>query len=417
MIIHAKTRLLSKNSLIKNHWEFLLIAYASFLPYGTALTNICYGIIIGCWVIDVFLGKVKISQKDLGLVLVFSGFYLMSLISLSYSNNFSRGIEKILLQSFILIMPIVLISKKKMLTKELCFKIIYFFSTSLALLCSLSFLNQTRVFILSSSSNFSLFFENNLSTSVVDYYFLGLSLMVGFVLVINLYMWLNHKSSIHKFYKKWMIPIIAFMFLTLIFLNSRTVISVTLFLGTLMVLFKSLKNKKYLFIIPIVLMVVYGNVKFNSFFSNKLKEAFAYEQYENSFWGGRGMRFLIWGCAVKVIEENPVIGVGVGDQRDTLTLCYNVYMMDEILFKGGASKNAHNIFLQIGIATGLIGIFLFLLSFVLPVYWSYIYNKFYLIFVTFFILSALTESYLERNLSIAFYSFFNMLCFLSFKKE
>ena len=322
-----------------------------------------------------------------------------------------------LLQSSLLLFPLILISKKELFSKLFFIKLITFFSISVSLLCLLSLINQGFKHVGLTGNNYKLFFEDNLARSVVDYYFLGLSLVVSFVIIINMYLVSFHKKALFLCYQKGVYALLIFLALILILLNSRTLIAVTSLFVLIILVFGAVKNKRVLIMFPIIVLVMFFNFKHNSFFNNKLMEALSYEQHENSFWGGRGMRLLIWDCSVKVIKENPLFGVGVGDQQDVLTLCYNVYMMDEILYKGGETKNAHNIFLQIGLATGLVGICLFLASFLFPVIWSINSNSIYGFFVLFFILAGLTESYLERNVSIAFFSFFNMLCFLSFRKK
>jgi len=151
----------------------------------------------------------------------------------------------------------------------------------------------------------------------------------------------------------------------------------------------------------------------NPYFGDKMEKVVSYgqESSRDRYWGG--MRESIWDCAIRVIKTDPIIGVGVGDQKDQLELCYKIYMHNR-LFANNNSFNAHNIFLQVLLATGLLGAIMFLLSFGYMSRLAILSNNmYYIIFVGVFVLSGLTESYLERNLTMAFFSFFNSLSFFS----
>lgn len=75
-------------------------------------------------------------------------------------------------------------------------------------------------------------------------------------------------------------------------------------------------------------------------------------------------RFLIWGCAVELIKEKPVLGWGVGTfgvhypgaQGKFLSRMEN----KDYLPRANRSINAHNDYLHIWVEQGLVGLFLFL---------------------------------------------------------
>jgi O-antigen ligase len=385
------------------------------LPLGTALTNIVFGLIIVIWSLEFVFKRVFFSKKDVILILIFSGYYLFNIFSIFYSENFDYAVKKALLQSYILIFPIIIVTKKNVLSRDFFSRLISFFSLSLSFLLLASLFNQTFKF-LKHKGGIYYFLEDNLASSIVDYYFLGLSLTISFTIIANCYIKSHDNVSLGKLYNKYFYLINSFLFLNLILLNSRSLIILTILLIGIIILLDAFKKKKYyglIFFGFIVSIILTFNFQFNKVFNEKIKEAINYQDKYNieEKWGGRSMRYLIWDCALKVIDENVVYGTGIGDQQDELTLCYKMYMRDQLLFNKDSVKNAHNIFLQIGLSSGLIGIILFLISFLYPIIKTN-KNSIYVYFVVLFLAAGFTESYLERNVSIAFFSFFNSICFL-----
>lgn len=388
------------------------------LPFGTALLNITYGLIICIWLIELIGKKVNVLKKDVILIFIFSGYYLLSIGSFIYSENHENALHKIALQSCLFVWPLILITKKEVLTKSLFLNIIEFFSVSLFCVGLLSLVKQLTLFISSNGNFYDFFMENNLSTSVVDNYFLGLSLAISFVIIISNYFKFFKPNSFSSWYEKSFYFINGFLFLFLLLLNSRSLIFLTLsFLIGIIVLstIRLKKQKRVMLLLPLLFLIIIFNFKLNKGFSEKLKEAINYNnQYGiEKNWGGTSMRYLIWDCAFKVIKENPLIGVGVGDQQDDLTLCYKIYMVDQLLYNKKTAFNAHNIFLQVSLSTGILGLVLFVFSFVYPLIFLSKRNVIYIAFISLFIIAGLTESYLERNISLAFFSFFNIICFFN----
>ena len=74
------------------------------------------------------------------------------------------------------------------------------------------------------------------------------------------------------------------------------------------------------------------------------------------------MRFFIWGTAKKIIKENLWTGVGVGDVEDALKKEY-VKERNVDLIK---IKRTHNQYLSIAMASGFIGLMIFVFLFIYP---------------------------------------------------
>ena len=144
-----------------------------------------------------------------------------------------------------------------------------------------------------------------------------------------------------------------------------------------------------------------------------MKDAVNYEnKYDvNEYWGGRGFRELIWDCAWHLIKENPVVGTGFGDQQDEMVLCYKKHRYQQLLLKGNVF-NTHNLFLQIWVASGTIGLFLFVLAFYYPSSFAFKRKKWlYLYFMLLILGTGITESHFNRNAIVSLFALFNPLIF------
>ena len=126
-----------------------------------------------------------------------------------------------------------------------------------------------------------------------------------------------------------------------------------------------------------------------------------------------GIRYILWNTSIDLIQESNYLGYGVGDVQTVLSHKlakegYKVLAQD--------NYNAHNQFLQIGLATGVVGIGLFIFSLL------YFVKKCIqrknsegIIFILFFLFIFLFESVLERQNGIIMYCF--MTCMFIFSSE
>lgn len=118
-------------------------------------------------------------------------------------------------------------------------------------------------------------------------------------------------------------------------------------------------------------------------------------------------RFEFWKAATSIIKENLLIGVGTGDVNDAFQAKYrsmNTSLDEKYWYR------SHNQFLTIGVAFGILGMVVFLLSLVYPFIITrfgvgYLYTIFFLIMFT----SMITEDTLETQAGVSFFAFFNTL--------
>lgn len=136
---------------------------------------------------------------------------------------------------------------------------------------------------------------------------------------------------------------------------------------------------------------------------------------ENARYGFK-TRILTWDAALFLIKERPVFGYGVGDVQLKLNKVYSERGYVHVLKN---SYNAHNLWMQIWLENGLIGILLLGVIFVLLIRQSIKmeqYQNLFLAFVLLFLVNAFFESIFNRFSGVSFFCF--LVCFiLSESKE
>ena len=115
-------------------------------------------------------------------------------------------------------------------------------------------------------------------------------------------------------------------------------------------------------------------------------------------------RILAWKSAIQIIKEQKVWGTGTGDVKDALIQRYSKNGYTGLLEK---KLNAHNQFLQTGIALGYPGMIILIIIFIYSFY-IHIKRKFTIgiMFTLIITVNLLFESMLETQAGVIFFAFF-----------
>jgi O-antigen ligase len=118
-------------------------------------------------------------------------------------------------------------------------------------------------------------------------------------------------------------------------------------------------------------------------------------------------RMIIWPCALEIIQNNWIMGVGTGDSESKLMDSYKKHNLIELY---ESKLNAHNQYLTIIMRHGLLGVLGILVSIVLPMV-IYCRDKnieafLFTVLVAFFFL---TENVLSRAQGVIFFSLFQSI--------
>lgn len=406
--IHQKRSHMQNND--KAIWVALFVLFMVSLPFGPALPNILSGVIMVFWLVQLFRKRTTLPSGVLWPFLAINGYVIFHIVSILWSENWQYGLEK---SSTLLLIPafyLVHASARRHIGYQETGLLLASFSISLTALVILSF----GMALITGGWYQEALTQQALSTAVVDFHYLGFSLYLGICLVLNVHFLLFRPRAIPKFYAP-LSPFLLLLFsITLVLLSSRTTLLVT----GLILLGQAIAGRKILMkpgrtrnlaVLFLFLILVTGLS--NRVLREKVKEAI---NLENRFdvqevWGGRGFRELIWNCAWHVISEHPVVGVGYGDQKNELDLCYRKYRYEALLFNH-KNFNAHNLFFQVTIATGSLGLLFFLLAFGFPILSTLKRGQvLYLVFVLMILGTGLTESHFNRNAIVSIFAFFNPL--------
>lgn len=125
-----------------------------------------------------------------------------------------------------------------------------------------------------------------------------------------------------------------------------------------------------------------------------------------------GMRLEFWKTAKKIIEQQPLLGVGTGDVQDAFDL---QYYLDKTSLSEKNRRRAHNQYLTIWLTYGVFGLLYFLFYLLWPLKGNL--DGFYPIFLAVAMLSFLTEDTLETQAGVTFFAFFNALFVLGMPQE
>ncbi len=117
-------------------------------------------------------------------------------------------------------------------------------------------------------------------------------------------------------------------------------------------------------------------------------------------------RFEIWSNACQVIQQNPILGVGIGDRMADLEANHRVQF--HYSDTPWHPFNPHNQFLDTWVCVGILGLLTLISLFLLPLLhaWrSKPRNSLLLVFVFITAVAALVESILERQMGVIFFCF------------
>jgi len=166
----------------------------------------------------------------------------------------------------------------------------------------------------------------------------------------------------------------------------------------------------FLFLIPVI--------TFQNFPSLKQKWNYMKYDFEQFSKGNTGTYsdkdrinslFIGW----ELIKENPIVGLGAGDILDEM----QKQTLKTYPESNGNIKLPHNQLMTTMVSGGIVGLFLFLLAFLLPVFYKGNYRHPFIFVITAVIgISFLTEDTFESSVGVTIYAFF--LCVsLNYKKD
>ncbi|MEB3347736.1 O-antigen ligase family protein [Aquimarina gracilis] len=337
-------------------WNSLYTAFF-LLPLGINLPTPFFIISIVLGLINIFRSRKKHFSNDKALLL-FPLYFIIMAFSLIYSDNISAGFDLLQRSLSLLFFPVIFLFVKedastvKKLIEFLLIGLLVSFFINLTVACYnvFSIIKDDFSFFELSLEGFNLLL-NSLSDGWN--YFIGAEFSglvnpsyVSLYILLVLSYYLKNKILSRT---RLLITLVLFLYL---FLLASIAAYLTLFIISILLIFNIPdKNQKYTMIIVFILglIVFLQNPRVFDFYTNVTDTAETLEIDNTSV---EKSRLLTWDASVKLIEEAPILGYGIGDTNDVLIEKYK-----ELNYISNYQNkyNAHNQFLQTFLQTGIFG--------------------------------------------------------------
>ncbi|MBL6449794.1 O-antigen ligase family protein [Fulvivirga sp. 29W222] len=403
------------------------------LPFSIKWSSISIILLTANWLIEGNLNKKWQIVKQNKLVWILSGFYILYVVGMLITEDTSSGLYDLEKKLSLFVFPAVLGTSERLSSKEI--KVIF---SGFVIACLIAII-VSLIFIIFSAHNVSdpehlnfdylnkdkfrdSFSGPSEMWNLISYVGLGsflaihptyFSLYIGFAVVLLIHLFRNNFQCQGFFIKSSVIISLLILITALVFLSSRVVI--VSFSTLCIVLLGSffIRKQKYLrgalclcAFLSIILLLIYINpVTHFRVIQEPLNTGLKYPA-PNDHWNSWNLRLLQWESSLKIIKSQWLTGVGTGDAQKYLNQEYDKIGLG--IFQ--SEFNAHNQYLQTTLDLGVFGFLWLILSFFYPVFKSLNHQKtLFLSFIFLFGMCCLSESMLEVQKGVVFYSLFNSL--------
>ena len=353
--------------------------------------------------------KLDLSTRRIRLMLVFVSLYIVCIIGMLYTSNIDEGLFRLQQKSALLVFP--LIFSTTQLSTEKFKGVSFHFIIAVSLSCIVSLLSGVYKYwttgIADALNKEQLMVFPDMNPPVT-----GLFCLLAIIFLLS------------PRYRPPVLPVVRLIAVALIsgFIMLLSVRLIVFCLLVLLLIYAFIYIKSILyrlvFLFGLILFAVISIVSIPTLnrqwkelvdVSGESKIALDQDSSLGRAWGGKSIRLALWTCSMDVIKRNWLFGVGTGDVQDSLQASYE---NRKFYFASRFNKyNAHNQSIEFWIGNGLPGLFIFILCMVLPA--VLFHNKpgvlEYFLFLALAFTISMTETLLNVNKGIIWYSFFNSI--------
>lgn len=392
--------------------NILLFFVAFSLPFSYAFNSIAIAVLFFYSFIffkrEVFLSSITLKK----IYIYYFLFFLIQIISIFYSNNKDLAIKFVVRNVVFFIIPITFINLKNKINKN---KFKFFFYGMLIAVLSLlisAYFNIVKIFIFDDINLKNIVREKFIEFGILDIHVPYLAILVVFLLICSNKITFNKQDKINIIIR---FTLISFLVLSLIQLSGFMSIFI---LGVFLLsefLFSRISIKSKLIVITLI------SVSFIFLIPllEKSEPTIRVRGAENIIYRTQQLleskdpvRRENWESVIKVVSSNILLGVGADGGMELLQKERDIYGEPYI-----NEHNAHNDLLEILLRYGLVGLSIFLLILVNLAKKAFLTRNYYFIwFLIVFIISGITESYLQRQIGLVFFVFVSLL-FYTYKEN
>ncbi len=391
-------------------YTWLCIAIVYSLLFLTYLNSILSILLVAFWLI--FSKKeFDLSSRKTRLMLLFISLYVIGIAGMIYTSNTKAGIATLETQSAILFFPLVF-GTTTVLTQAMLKKITTHFLIATAV-ASVAGLGYGICNYFQTGHIEQLTGDRILLFHVVRPVVMGLFCLLAMIIAFEKLTASSAKT------KRLLYAFIGLMTLMTFLLSVRLIIACWLLIlfYYFFVIIKQWLYRIILITIALVLLIIStiaiptAKNQWNELFDFSGQSTIVLDK-DSSLgrgWSGKALRIAIWKCSADMLKKHWVTGVGTGDVQDSLQKAYE---NRKFYFASMYNRyNAHNEYLQVTLANGLPGLLILLSCIFYPLfhYREKFSGNIYFLFLLLFAVAGITESLLEVNKGIIWYSFFNSI--------
>lgn len=337
--------------------------------------------------------------------------YLLHLLSIFYTENYSEGWNDLRLKISFLLLPFFMMTVQFIYNEQRMF-ILKLFAVLMVLMALTDLTNAfLEYFVNGNQETFYYIHLPYVLASKVHY----VAWYYSFAIFISIY----HLISSHSNRTLWFLGLLILLF-SLILLSSRAFILafIVVFILSFLKWFKTAKTSRFmlakllsfaaLFIFTL-LLIPSTNLRLNDTVV-ELQKMFGYDTPKQT-----NPRVFIWRYGADLIAKNPIFGFGVGDAKGELSVALE--SCDAMFWNGernipiqDKNYNFHNQFMQTWAEVGIFG-FLILLFIMIHPFLLKNSHPLFLIFIALTFIGCLTESMFERQAGVVLFAFMYPLLF------
>ena len=399
-------------SSIHQQTQYYCLWLAMFsLPISRALLSISLAVLALNWLAEGKWAEKWDRLRAAPFQMLIPGFFLLYLLGMLYTQNFSQGISNLQIKLPFLFIPIILGSSQP-LEKHRFRQLLYAFISGCLLAVATSFSLalwdhfQAGFSWADIAGSASLTYEE-LAGQIGSHptYF---SLFLNLALICLVWLWYNRSNGKSNIIIVTLSVLMLIFFLFQFMLSAKMQLLALLILGlagiSLILIRKKALMRKGIFILSALLLVMGSTSMLNPHNQQRLQALWQNEDENNYYWNSKTVRLHIWDAAVSTFSEKTVFGWGTGDGYPALQ---NSFRENAFTYGSKNQFNAHNQYLETGLSLGGIGVLYLLLLLGLPMA-ELIRRKQYIFaaILILFMLSFLTESILTRQLGVSSFVLF-----------
>ena len=379
------------------------VLFCVTLPFRAMYNNLAISVMVAGWVFDGDLktkwNNLKINRAAILPVLSF----MVCLFSVVYSDDKATAMNRLETKLPLIILPVIICSSY--LQPKQIFTLLNSFVVCMVATTIYCFVRAALQY--RETGELSHFFYHGLTEPIKPSAIYFANYLCFSILVILF-------ARTHLAYLiKWKMFLIVLMGLTIVMLASLTVVG---YLICLLVIFgwhylrqKFSLAKTLITIVAsvVVFVAIILTMPFTKTKVLKMADLHYEMNYPDSMWNTATIRLAKWKSAGTVIQENPLLGVGIGDEQASLMKSY-----EKLNFSEGMRNeyNEHNQYLAAIVSAGFPGLVILLAMLLVPL-WMGLKKQDYLLsaFMLLMIFSFSTENFLYIQKGVLFFAFFYSL--------